>query len=266
MKDFINYKQLMKQFRLCPRYQSAECTNIPTLTSIFDQQTPVVMSNLVDCWPAISDESRRWSNLKNLANRTREKYPVPVEIGGNYMNIQGKVSHIDFASFLDFLDASINTSRDHNSKREHLYVAQCYLNEMDELLKDVQTPDLCLHTGKKTLYRRNLWFSGLDGAESPCHYDPFHNVLCQVIGTKQVLLFPHIQHDNLYPAVGTSQKNTSLIDFLNLDLNKYPNIFEAMKHGTYAILKPGDALFIPKKYWHYCISEELSCSVNFWWL
>lgn len=32
------------------------------------------------------------------------------------------------------------------------------------------------------------------GSESPCHQDPFHNILCQVYGTKHVLLFPPEQH------------------------------------------------------------------------
>jgi Cupin-like domain len=37
------------------------------------------------------------------------------------------------------------------------------------------------------------YFSHL-GSESPCHQDPFHNILCQVYGTKHVLLFPPEQH------------------------------------------------------------------------
>mmetsp|Transcript_9420 Transcript_9420/g.16625 ORF Transcript_9420/g.16625 Transcript_9420/m.16625 type:complete len:89 (+) Transcript_9420:83-349(+) len=32
------------------------------------------------------------------------------------------------------------------------------------------------------------------------------------------------------------------------------------------ILEPGEALFIPRKWWHYCRSKTVSCSVNFWWL
>ena len=34
----------------------------------------------------------------------------------------------------------------------------------------------------------------LVGSESPCHHDPFHNILCQVYGTKHVLLFSPEQH------------------------------------------------------------------------
>lgn len=36
------------------------------------------------------------------------------------------------------------------------------------------------------------------GSESPCHQDPFHNILCQVYGTKHVLLFPPEQHVRTY--------------------------------------------------------------------
>ena len=36
------------------------------------------------------------------------------------------------------------------------------------------------------------------GSESPCHQDPFHNILCQVYGTKHVLLFPPGQHVRMH--------------------------------------------------------------------
>ena len=112
--------------------------------------------------------------------------------------------------------------------------------------------------------RSNIWL-GPKGVASPCHYDPFHNMLCQVMGTKRVVLFDPGDTDCLYPANGTSQKNTSLIDVSSPDLNKFP-LFANIKSGSETTLEPGDALFIPLKYWHYCESTSGSCSVNFWWL
>ena len=45
----------------------------------------------------------------------------------------------------------------------------------------------------------------------------------------------------------------------------FPRFREA--HGCHATLADGDALFIPKKWWHYCENAPLGCiAVNFWWL
>lgn len=36
------------------------------------------------------------------------------------------------------------------------------------------------------------------GTESPCHYDPFHNIICQVYGRKEIILFHPDQNVGIY--------------------------------------------------------------------
>lgn len=102
------------------------------------------------------------------------------------------------------------------------------------------------------------------GSVSPCHYDPYHNVLVQVIGTKKIKRFDLKYSDYLYPAIGTLQKNTSLIDFDCPDYNRFP--LACQLQGYEVTLQEGDAIYIPKKWWHYCRADDISCSVNFWWV
>lgn len=133
------------------------------------------------------------------------------------------------------------------------------------------------------MYRKNIWFGSPQGTVSPCHYDPFQNVLCQVIGEKEVILFNPSLTSYLYPALHTVQKNTSQVDISRPDLTKHPlykevlSLVNSNKGGVdlsdasylsvgRTILYPGDAVFIPFKWWHYCKTSKLSCSINFWWL
>lgn len=225
---------------------------------IFKSQIPVHIKQLVADWRAVSS----WRNLESLRDRVRDQqYIVPVELGGTYMDKNTQIVHIEFSSYLDALVSAENSQE----TGDHVYLAQHEMSEMPLLLEDISVPDLVTSTGKKNLYRTNLWLSGHGGSTSPCHFDPFNNLLCQVIGKKRVVLFRPDQSSRLYPAVGTMQRNTSLVDDIdNPDLAKFP-LFSGSE-GLEAQLEPGDALFIPFKWWHFCESKQLSASVNFWWL
>lgn len=133
-----------------------------------------------------------------------------------------------------------------------------------------------------TLYQNNLWINGHAGSASPCHYDPFHNLLVQIYGTKRVLLFSPEQSAALYPASGTVQKNTSLVKSFDHEAGVHPLPTGSDKNdgsaftspfplyrgaqGWEAILHAGDCLYIPHKWWHYCTTSSASCSVNWWYL
>ena len=43
-----------------------------------------------------------------------------------------------------------------------------------------------------------------------------------------------------------------------------PNDFSFL--GYSGVLRAGDGIYIPKGFFHYCVTTSRSCSVNFWWL
>lgn len=76
------------------------------------------------------------------------------------------------------------------------------------------------------------------------HFDLYDNVLCQVLGTKRVVLFKPNDLKYLY-VVG----DKSLIEDLdNVDLERFPKYVKSTPY--HCILKPGDVLFIPGLWWH----------------
>jgi hypothetical protein len=240
---------------------SSSINSVKEWDDIVHRSQPTVVKNLASNWPALSDSSRRWQNLKLLSERVLEDTIVPVEIGSNYMDPNIQKQDILLKSYLQFLDKQASQTSSKYIPR--VYLAQHQLNEIPVMKDDVLIPDIC-KTLKGHMYNSNIWFGGPQGTISPCHYDPFHNILVQIFGEKTVTLAASSYSKELYPAVGTVQKNTSLIDFDSPDYKKHP-LFQDVELFQVTLME-GDALYIPFKWWHHCKTNGMSCSVNFWWL
>ncbi|RYH19434.1 cupin-like domain-containing protein [archaeon] len=263
----------MKTYRQCRNFnivrkyslnvcQEVESTKDLDWIAIFDSQQPLVLKQIASSWPAVSFPDRRWDNIALLKSRISPSIIVNVEMGNSYMDAKVKRVPIPLQQFLDLLiHEEANPAL--LSELPKLYLAQNDLLCIPRLVDDIVTPSIC-KTGKGHLYSSQLWLNGIKGATSPCHQDPFNNILIQIYGHKRVLLFSPKDSSNLYPALDTLQKNTSRVDFDNIDYDRNPLLKDAT--GFEAVLSPGDGIFVPFKWWHFCKSLSKSCSVNFWWL
>lgn len=226
--------------------------------------------------------------------------------------------------FRDFLDRFILAADD--DREEVGYLAQHDLfGQIEALRRDFAVPDFCYcdvsddKTNKsdemeqsEAEVHQNVWFGGR--TLSPLHHDPYHNILCQVHGTKYIRLYspeyttklfprskteraPHVDgHSEIDGAItsrgisldaiqATDQKpttqedtdqtidmsNNSLIDIFAMELSpdedwdeKWPGISEVPYYEC--ILREGEALYIPKGWWHYVRGLSSSgISISFWW-
>lgn len=110
----------------------------------------------------------------------------------------------------------------------------------------------------------NVLFMGTRGATTPCHFDEQHNFLNQVRGHKLVVLFPPDDYPRMYPFPVTHPcDRVSMVDVRNPDLERFPRFAEV--RGHVALLGPGDILYIPTGWWHYCRTlTHLGASITFW--
>merc|ERR1712228_596475 len=187
---------------------------------------------------------------------------VPIEIGKVYTSNDWTTK---LMPFYEFLSEHVLSNNDSNNDRTG-YLAQHLLFEQIKCFdSDFEIPDF-VHCGTKDFESCgavNCWF-GPKGTITPIHFDAKHNILAQIVGYKYLRIYSPEQSEMLYPREDILN-NTSQID---TDLNqamlneKYPKF----KNAKYldVILEPGDALYIPPKWWHYVKSLSISFSLSFW--
>jgi hypothetical protein len=109
-----------------------------------------------------------------------------------------------------------------------------------------------------------LWIGG--PIRTQTHHDPDHNLACVIAGRRRFLLFPPEQVANLYVGPLETPPPLSLVDPEAPDLARFPKFRRAMAAAQVAYLEPGDALFMPRYWWHHVTSlDPYNAMVNYWW-
>ncbi|KAJ8922340.1 hypothetical protein NQ315_004283 [Exocentrus adspersus] len=219
----------------------------------FSTQIPVKLKGCMEHWPA----TNKWLDVNYLLHIAGDR-TVPVEIGSHYVDENWTQKLMTLKDFIKkhYLDNDSDIG----------YLAQHNLfDQITELKEDIRIPEYCClseDTENDTEPDINAWF-GPKGTVSPLHHDPKNNILAQVYGTKQLLLFSPKDSSYLYPHEGKLLFNTAQVDPSCPDLVKHPQFVKAKMYKC--LLEPGEMLFIPMKWWHHVTALEKSFSVSFWW-
>jgi hypothetical protein len=129
---------------------------------------------------------------------------------------------------------------------------------LPEFVRQNPMPLLPANVGPK------LWLGG--GVKTQTHNDLDHNLACVIAGRRRFTLFPPDQIANLYIGPLDNPPPLSLVDPENPDFDQFPRFRDALAVARVAILEPGDAIFIPKYWWHHVASlDPYNAMVNYWW-
>ena len=102
-----------------------------------------------------------------------------------------------------------------------------------------------------------------------CHYDTFDNLACVVAGVRRFTLYPPDAIGDLY--VGPIDHTmagppVSLAAGSAPGDPRYPRFEAARERALTVELTPGDALYLPKLWWHQVEAvSPFNVLVNFWW-
>ncbi|KAH7316201.1 hypothetical protein KP509_21G082400 [Ceratopteris richardii] len=129
----------------------------------------------------------------------------------------------------DFINIFLRDYEDQTAPVKGYLAQQQLLNDLPELAEGIEDPEYAnIGSG---IYQRNVWL-GPAGTITPLHRDPYHNVLAQVdVDAKDAV-------------------------------QRWPDLQKAVY--SECILNAGEMIFIPKKWWHYVKSRDISLSISFW--
>lgn len=280
---------------------------------VSDERQPIVLTGTLDHWPALT----RWQSTAYWLDHTLDgRRLVPVEIGQSYTDDDWRQ---ELMSFKQFLDRYILP----DDPQEVGYLAQHDLMaQIPSLRADFTIPDYCYVDGprggrcmsrgadqagessdlvndepelddEEREIHQNIWFGSR--TVTPLHHDPYHNILCQVRGTKYVRLYSPRYSDKLCPRSKTEaaphlststsihqaahkdqpnatidMSNNSQIDVYAMELSPmedWDTVWPGISDVPYmeCLLEAGQALYIPMGWWHYVRSCSVGISVSFWW-
>ncbi|XP_042988135.1 uncharacterized protein LOC122315900 isoform X3 [Carya illinoinensis] len=183
---------------------------------------------------------------------------------------------LPFSTFLDYCkQRKQNTDCGTDGKpkddaSEQIYLAQVPImnadNEervqLESLREDIEVP---VFLERRVFASINLWMNSAK-SRSSTHYDPHHNLLCIVAGSKQVILWPPSASPMLYPKpIYGEASNHSSVALENPDFSIYPRAKCSIEYSQRVVLQAGDALFIPEGWFHQVDSDDLTIAINFWW-
>ncbi|KAI1504727.1 hypothetical protein F5X99DRAFT_370808 [Biscogniauxia marginata] len=228
--------------------------------------------------------------LKNLqdfqewlqTSNQKERHHLPRII--DYLIQSGKDDRPRFQQFdaplsLLIRACQFNHTRSNPSDRiQKLYVAQSNLDHLPEALsQDLPAPRLINDAGKGDIYDSSIWL-GLEPTYTPLHRDPNPNLFCQVLGSKIIHLIRPKLGSDLFVHVRRKLGYMGSSRFRGTEMMEGPER-ELLHHAVWTdeshseniervSVGPGDALFIPKGWWHSVASTgdkaELNVSVNWW--
>ncbi|VVC88718.1 unnamed protein product [Leptidea sinapis] len=108
-----------------------------------------------------------------------------------------------------------------------------------------------------------IWV-GTDGSHTPAHQDTYgYNIFAQVHGRKRWILFPP-DTAGLKPT-RVPYEESSVYSELNFYCPQSLDVFAGLTGGRMVELSAGDALLVPRGWWHYVQNiDALNISLNMW--
>ncbi|VDK52694.1 unnamed protein product [Cylicostephanus goldi] len=241
----------------------------------FPRQEPVIVKGLNRHWPAVKNWS--FNHLhKILCHRV-----LPVEQGSKYTDSNWAQMLMTGSQFFTTCTLPVDEVRHTLFFCSH-FIPFPHLERSPVSRSTSFVPSsTCTSRGHFSStfdeVDKNCWI-GPGGTVSPLHTDPRENIFSQwplklwltwlttsplnIVGRKFFRLVSPAESDKVYAFKDGLLTNTSQVDVLNPDLEKYPEFAKAKCWD--GVVEGGDVLYIPKGWWHLVVSLTNSIAFAFW--
>jgi Cupin-like domain len=229
---------------------------------------PVVLRQLVASWPAVIAGAQTPPHLRKYLEPFVQRHDVEAFIG--QPGIQGKYYYSDDLKTFNFerkrmrfdeaVERIVETAG--HADQPSMYVGS--------LPTEAYLPGFAQSNSLPILpanVHPRIWLGHASNVSA--HYDTFDNIACVVAGTRRFTLYAPEMIDRLYvgPLDYTmAGQPVSLAASSPYDEEKYPRFREVREQALTAELQAGDAIYIPKLWWHQVEARSsFNVLINYWW-
>ncbi|KQY35933.1 transcription factor jumonji jmjc domain-containing protein [Caulobacter sp. Root487D2Y] len=248
-----------------PRVAMVDRPSSADFDAIVRAERPVVIRGLLDAWPALAAGRRGPAALNVYLKAMDAGAPAPVmeapaATGGRF-GYGADLREFAFSKRQAGLGETLDRIERLLGDPAAPFVAIQMLPLATHLPAFVRDNPMPL-VASKAMPR--LWIGG--AVRTQTHNDRDHNLACVIAGRRRFVLFPPTQVANLYVGPLDNPPPLSLVDPEAPDLARFPRYRDAYTAAQVAWLEPGDALFVPKYWWHHVTSlDPYNAMVNAWW-
>jgi oxalate decarboxylase/phosphoglucose isomerase-like protein (cupin superfamily) len=231
---------------------------------ILPQAEPAVLRGIAASWPLVN-AGENWMAL--LAARANDEF---VEILRANPDQQGRFHYNADGQSLNFIRGRANLSTFLAALREQAGEQRPYAMVVQGMVADRYVPGFSASHPMPMVpvgTEPRIWVG--NAAKVATHNDPVDNIAVVAAGRRRFTLFPPDAEDDLYlgPAHPTPAGTpVSMVHVTAPDVERYPRFARALDVAREAELSPGDAIFIPRDWFHHVEAiEPFNMLVNYWW-
>jgi hypothetical protein len=248
-----------------PPVGTATASTVEAFDTIVRAERPVILKGLLESWPALAAGRQSPARLNAYLKAMDRGAPAPVMEApagsGGRFGYGPDLREFAFSKRQAGISETIDRIEALTGDPAAPYVAIQMLPLISHL------PEFVLQNLMPLLSSQvmpRLWIGG--PVRTQTHNDRDHNLACVIAGRRRFVLFLPEHVSNLYVGPLDNPPPLSLVDPEAPDLERFPKYRDAYAAAQVAFLEPGDALFMPKYWWHHVTSlDPYNAMVNYWW-
>jgi hypothetical protein len=244
---------------------TAKATTLQNVDALLAHAEPILLKGAIDHWPALAAAAQSPAAFDSYLMDRDVGAPAPVMEAPP--SSRGRFSYaadpreFTFTKRMRPLGETLARIARARGDQAAVYLAIQMLpldEQMPAFVRDNPMPFVPADA------RPKLWLGG--PVKTQIHNDRDHNLACVVAGHRRFLLFPPQQVTNLYIGPLDNPPPLSFVDPEAPDFDRFPRFRQALQAARVAHLGPGDALLIPRYWWHHVSSlDPYNAMVNYWW-
>jgi hypothetical protein len=225
---------------------------------------PLVLQGLTEHWPALA-AGRRSASALNEYLKSMDR-GIPASVREAPARAHGRFGYSADLREFTFSTRQRGISETLDRMERQLAVPDAATIAIQMLPLATHLPDFVQQNPMALLPQVGplLWLGGR--VRTQIHHDRDHNLACVIAGRRRFVLFPPEQVRNLYIGPIDNPPPLSIVDLEAPDFSRFPRLEQALAAAQIAELGPGDALLMPRHWWHHVTSRDpYNALVNYWW-